>query len=432
MQPFKKGPDYIDPSWLTSASKRKCRNLDSFFMDKETLLSSFQHACRETDLALIEGAMGLYDSFKNDGEGSTAQLARQLDSSVFLVVDATRMARSVAALVSGYQHFEPDTNIRGVILNNVAGSRHESKLVNAIEQHCKIPVVGRMPRDNNLCIPQRHLGLIPYAETEEANSLIERIRDKAEAHIDLDAILAIAGKKELQSTLNVNDEKRESSVRIGVIYDKVFNFYYPENLESLSRAGADLVFINSLQNKRLPDIDGLYIGGGFPELFLEELQSNSSLRLDIAQVVEDDLPVYAECGGLMYLCREIQWHGQRYKMVGAIPVEAEICQKPQGHGYVVAEVRMENPWLPAGLLIRGHQFHYSRLSSLDKLDCAYSIKQGGEKNNRKDGIVYKNLFAAYTHLHASSVPQWAEAFVSLARQSRKHRSLPSAINTMGS
>ena len=203
--------------------------------------------------------------------------------------------------------------------------------------------------------------------------------------------------------------------------DRVFTFYYPENLEALTRARAELVFIDSLHQQRLPEIDGLYIGGGFPELFLEELEANRSLRQNIAQVIEDGLPVYAECAGLMYLCRYIQWHGQRYEMVGVFPSEAEICEKPQGHGYVEAEVNGGNPLFPIGLTLRGHEFHYSRLSQLSGLNFAYRLQRGRGIDGKVDAITYKNVFAAYTHLHASGVPQWAEAFVSLVLRERKHQ-----------
>ena len=203
------------------------------------------------------------------------------------------------------------------------------------------------------------------------------------------------------------------------MFDRVFTFYYPENLEALTQAGADLVFIDSLEDQQLPDIDGLYIGGGFPELFLEELQANISLRQDIAQAIEDGLPVYAECAGLMYLCRGSRRHDQRFEMVGVIPSEVEVYERPQGHGYVVAEVTGDNPLFPIGLTLRGHEFHYSRLSQSTDLKFAYGIQRGHGIDGKVDAIVYKNVLAAYTHLHASGVPQWAEAFVSLALRERK-------------
>jgi cobyrinic acid a,c-diamide synthase len=418
VQPFKKGPDYIDPSWLTSAARRKCRNLDLFLMSEETLLASFQQACQGADLALVEGAMGLYDGVDSAGEGSTAHLARLLNIPVILVVNSARMTGSIAAMVMGYQCFQPDINIAGVILNNVSGSRHEHKLMAAIEQYCRIPVVGSVPRDPDLSMAERHLGLIPFPEADESESIAERICCKLEPHLDLDRIMAIARSAEVDfRDPPTSFESRTGLAKIGVMLDPVFNFYYPENLEALSRAGAELAFINSLRD-RLPEIDGLYIGGGFPEFFLDKLEANRGLRWDIGDAVDSGLPVYAECAGLMYLCRGICWKGQRHEMVGVIPAEVEISQRPQGHGYVVAEVTGENPFLPIGLTIRGHEFHHSKLAESNGLDFAYRIRRGQGINGNADGIVHKNVFAAYTHLHALGTPQWADAFVSLASQKR--------------
>ena len=420
VQPFKKGPDYIDPSWLTAAAGRSCRNIDTFLVTEETWLTSFRQACQGADLALIEGAMGLYDSLDSEGRGSTAHIARLLQAPVILVVNTARMTRSIAAMITGYQQFEPETNIAGVILNNVSGSRHESKLRTAVEQYCGIPVLGSVPKDHNLNITQRHLGIIPHREVQDSTLVTNRICHCLEDHLDLNSILAIARSAECGAVVDIETHaKKPAVVRIGVMYDRVFTFYYPENLEALKQAGADLVFIDSLKDRQLPDIDGLYIGGGFPELFLEELEANISLRQDIAQAIEDGLPVYAECAGLMYLCRGSRWHNQRFEMVGVIPSEVEVCQRPQGHGYVEVEVAGDNPLFPIGLTLRGHEFHYSRLSQSTGLKFAYGMRRGQGIDGKVDAIVYKNVLAAYTHLHASGVPQWAEAFVSLALRERK-------------
>ncbi len=417
VQPFKKGPDYIDPSWLTAAAGRSCRNLDVVLMPEEVLSAEFQRACSGADLALIEGAMGLYDGLDDQGRASTAQVARLVGSPVILVVNTLRMTRSIAALVGGYQHFEPETDIAGVILNNVSGSRHESKLVKSIEQYCSIPVVGSIPRHPALNIGERHLGLIPFVESEEAESIVECIRQSLEPNLNVEEILAIARSAKARTMVDFTEpEKKPVRVRIGVMRDRVFSFYYPENLEMLRQAGADLVFIDSVQDRALPDVDALYIGGGFPELFLRELEANNHLRQDIALAVESYLPVYAECAGLMYLCRSICWHSDRHEMVGIIPAEVELCSRPQGHGYVLVEVAEENPLFPTGLTLWGHEFHHSRLSKLDGLKFAYRLRRGQGVDGRVDGIVYKNVLAAYTHFHALGVPQWAEALVSLAKK----------------
>ena len=419
VQPFKKGPDYIDPSWLTAATERSCRNLDFFLIPKDKLLDSFQRACREADVSIIEGAMGLYDGLDFVEYGSTAQVARLLNSPILLVVNTTRMTGSIAAMVTGYQHFEPDIPIAGVILNHVSGARHESKLKTAVEQHCGIPVVGSIPKDPDLLISERHMGLVPSLEIEESEMIIDRMGRKMEVYLDLDTILSIArGFHSDFKSQSVDLVKRPITVKIGVILDSAFHFYYPENFEALNRAGAELIFINSLKD-RLPEIDGLYIGGGFPEFFLEELEGNHQLQQDIANGVERGLPLYAECAGLMYLCRSISWKDRSYKMVGVIPADVELSEKPQGHGYVIAEVVEENPLFPVGLTLRGHEFHHSGLLPLHDLPCVYRIKRGKGIASKRDGIVYKNLFASYMHLHALGTPEWAEGLVSMASKRRR-------------
>jgi cobyrinic acid a,c-diamide synthase len=436
IQPFKKGPDYIDPSWLTIAARRSCRNLDLFLVPKEKLIQTFEQACEKADLAIVEGAMGLYDGL--DTQGTTAEIARLLNIPVVLLVNTSRMTSSIAPMVTGYQHFQKDVQIAGVILNYVSGTRHESKLRNAVEQYCGIPVVGSIPRDSDLNISERHLGLMPSLESEESELIVERIGRKLEAYLDLNKILTIARSSKAPQPLSLLPKERKTKksplpsgerervrgaagtlkARIGVIRDCAFNFYYPENLETLSREGAELIFINSLKDQ-LPPVDGLYIGGGFPEFFLAELEKNCGLRKDIAEAIEQGLPVYAECAGLMYLCEKIHWQGRSYEMVGAIPAEVEISEKPEGHGYVIAEVMDENPLFPIGLTIRGHEFHHSKVSVKKGVKFAYQIRRGHGIDGQRDGVLYKNIFAAYTHLHALGTPSWAEAFVSLTAKERK-------------
>ena len=436
VQPFKKGPDYIDPSWLTVAAGRSCHNLDLFLIPKDKLFLSFHRNCEGVNLAIVEGAMGLYDGL--DSHGTTAEIARLLNIPILLVINTTRMTSSIAAMVTGYQHFQKDVQIAGVILNYVSGTRHESKLRNAVEQYCGIPVVGSIPRDSDLNISERHLGLIPSLESEESELIVERIGRKLEAYLDLNKILTIARSSKAPQPLSLLPKERKTKksplpsgerervrgaagtvkARIGVIRDCAFNFYYPENLEALANEGAELLFINSFKD-RLPKLDGLYIGGGFPEFFLKELEGNRGLRRDIAEAVHEGLPVYAECAGLMYLCQSICWKNQSYEMVGVIPSEINLSERPEGHGYVVARVIGENPLFPVGLTIRGHEFHHSNLLPIDDLQFAYQIERGKGITDKKDGIVYKNLFASYVHLHALGTPEWAEGFVSLASKGKR-------------
>ena len=433
VQPFKKGPDYIDPSWLTVAAGRSCRNLDPFLIPENRLFRSFHRSCEGVDLAVIEGAMGLYDGL--DSYGTTADVARLFRTPIILVVNTARMTGSIAAMVKGYQVFQSDIQIAGVILNYVSGRRHEEKLRDAVERHCGIPVVGSIHRDPDLLIAERHLGLIPSPESGEAASIVNRIGKKLESCLDLDRILAMT--KESCSSRpvpfpaeegNEDGKSHLTKARIGVMRDRAFNFYYPENLEALQEEGAQLTFINSFVD-RLPEVDGLYFGGGFPEFFLEDLERNSELRKDIAVAIEEGLPVYAECAGLMYLCRSIHWKGKAYEMVGIIPAEVELSARPEGHGYVIAEVIEENPFFPRGLSIRGHEFHHSKLPSPADLRFAYRVKRGRGIRHQQDGVVYKNLFASYIHLHALGTPEWAKGFVSLAlKERRSHRQLDPSMD----
>ena len=447
VQPFKKGPDYIDPSWLTVAAGRSCRNLDLFLIPPDKLIQAFHVASEGADLAIVEGAMGLYDGL--DSHGTTAEIARLLGIPILLVVNCTRMTGSIAAMVTGYQQFQRDIRIAGVILNYVSGARHEKKLRDAVEQYCGIPVVGSLPKDPDLHISERHLGLIPSLESGDALSLIEKIGSTLEPYFDLEGILTIAQtsnpprrpQESGQSIFPLSQGERDPSsfprppgergrvrgscngtpaVKIGVLRDRAFNFYYPENLEALIREGAELLYIDSFRD-RLSEVDGLYIGGGFPEFFLEKLEANEELRKAIAAAVERELPVYAECAGLMYLCRSISWEDKTYEMVGIIPSRVRLSKKPEGHGYVVAEVTARNPLFPVGMTVRGHEFHHSSLLDSEALSLAYRMKRGRGIEEKKDGIVYKNLFASYVHLHALGTPEWAKNLVSLAWREKEKR-----------
>jgi cobyrinic acid a,c-diamide synthase len=428
VQPFKRGPDYIDPSWLTAASGRNCRNLDPIMMPEDAILASFVKASQDADIAVVEGAMGLFDGFDDQGRGSTAQISRIISSPVILVINASRMTRSAAALVSGFQHFEADVQIAGVILNNVAGLRHEKKLREAILSYCGIPVVGSLPRESALNIGERHLGLVPYPEIN-AEATLDQIRQIMEKNLDLDLILKIASEaKEIKSVTIPTLTAKPSQVKIGVISDQVFSFYYPENLEALQEAGAEIILINSIKDAVLPEIDALYIGGGFPELFLPELEANASLRNSIKNAIENDLPVYAECAGLMYLCERITWKDRQYQMVGSIRASVELSAKPSGHGYINVEVKPENPFFPPGMQIWGHEFHHSKIVGPVNNKSGYQVLRGQGLDGRVDGIVYKNLLASYIHIHATGTPTWAKSLVSCAMSEKQKKSVPVKVN----
>ena len=416
IQPFKKGPDYIDPSWLSAAAGRACRTLDPFFhASAEAVQRAFVIGAQAADLSLIEGNHALFDdSLDDEGRDSTAALSRLLHTPIVLVINTARLGRSAAALVRGFQTFEADTHIAGVIANQVGNPRHERKLREAIERYCGLPLLGAIPRDEALVIPDRHLGLVPRGETDHLTSAMAACRRAAEEHIDLDRLLSIARRA---APVNWNDAQsainpQQSAITIGVLRDRAFSFYYPENLEALENAGAQLRFIDALTDAQLPDIHALYIGGGFPEVFMAELSANQALRHRLHEAIERGLPVYAECGGLMYLSRRIVWNGQSAEMVGALPCDVEMSDRPQGHGYVIAEVVDDNPFLPKGVTLRGHEFHHSRLINVDPaLRTAYALTRGAGLGDKRDGLIYRNVLAGYTHLHAAGAPGWAEALV---------------------
>lgn len=425
VQPFKKGPDYIDTSWHTAAAGCTSRNLDAFFMRKQEICSSVYNQSLEKNITIIEGAMGLYDGLDLQGSSSTAEVAKITRSPVLLVVDATRMTRSVAAMVMGYQHFDPDVQIVGVVLNKMAKARHEKLAREAINEFCKIPVVGAIPKDINLCIPDRHLGLVTNAEMTETNKLLDYLADVISEHVDLQEVLSLAQKApELpQSGENLNSDlskympkNRGLMPKIGVIQDAAFSFYYPENLEALKSLGADVVSISALSDNQLPDdLDGLYIGGGFPEVFAAELEDNMALRYQIKQAGEKGLPIYAECGGLMYLGRSIRNSDQSFAMVGLLPFDTQMERKPQGHGYTIMKANPGQPWFDENLEIKGHEFHNSRIINLEPdLEFGFIVNRGRGIDGQHDGIFYKNVFAAYNHIHALGCPEWAGRMVTLA------------------
>jgi cobyrinic acid a,c-diamide synthase len=416
VKPFKKGPDYIDPSWLTAAAGHTCGNLDPYMFGETTLQQAFMQGCGDMDITIIEASMGLYDSPGEDGSGSSAWLARLLKVPVILVVNSARMARSAAAMVSGYINFEPGTDITSVILNNVSGQRHREKLVKAIEKHCRIPVLGCIPPDKGLALQERHIGIVPFIEQEGSAGILENACAVIENNVDLDRVCVIARVSRSCEPKAWQAAKKQSPpirVRIGVLHDRAFSFYYPDNLEALQKAGAELIFINSFTDS-LPGIDGLYIGGGFPELYAAELEANAGLRQAIATIAREGMPIYAECAGLMYLCRTIIKDTRHYEMAGVFAADVEITGKPQGHGYMEVEAREGNPFFRPGAVIKGHEFHYSRLTGYAALNATFNVRRGHGINGHTDGMAYKNTLATYLHLHALSVPGWAGDFVNLS------------------
>ena len=416
---FKKGPDYIDAAWLSWASGHPARNLDTLLMGAAGVVSSFARNSITNGANLIEGNRGLFDGFDAAGTHSSAVLAETLSTPVVLVLDATKMTRTAAALVLGCQKLDPRDSIRGVVLNHVNGPRHEQILRAAIESACSIPVLGALPRSATNPLPERHLGLVPPQEHGGMERIEQALLKIVEGNLDVDALLAIAraappleAPSELQSLLPDG-----GGLKIGYLIDSAFSFYYPENLEELERAGAGLVPVSALHESALPQgLHALYIGGGFPETHAQELSRNAGLLESLRNAAETGPPIYAECGGLMLLARSLIWKGQRYPMANVFPFDVEVRDAPQGHGYSELHVDSPNPFFAAGTVLHGHEFHYSRVAGMDEpLQTACAVARGAGCFSGRDSVVFRNVMASYTHLHALATPEWATGILTAAR-----------------
>ncbi|MGB3916027.1 MAG: cobyrinate a,c-diamide synthase [Thiothrix litoralis] len=431
VQPFKKGPDYIDPLWLGAASGRACHNLDFNTMTPDEIIQTVQRYSLNTDIALIEANKGLYDGMALDGSDSNAAIAKLTRSPVVLVVDTRGMTRGIAPLLLGYQAFDRDINIAGIIFNRVGGARHAAKLRESVEYHTDINVLGAVQNNPEMEIEERHLGLMPSNESGEAEAQIARIRDLVAEQVDLDLLRGIAATAE-EGVCNtplrsegrgvLHTPSSHSPLRIGICRDPAFGFYYPGDLEALQQAGAELVPVNTLTDTALPDIDGLFIGGGFPETHMQQLAANVAMRESIRTAIDNGLPTYAECGGLMYLSRSLVWNGQQAAMVGIIPGDAVMHPKPQGRGYVKLQETADMPW-PGGNMthtINAHEFHYSRLENLTATGkFAYRMQRGTGIDGQHDGWIYRHLLASYTHMRDTSQFHWAQRFVAFIRQTTR-------------
>jgi len=428
--PFKKGPDFIDPGWLTFSAGRPCHNLDPFLMSKDTILQSFLTHSEGTDISVLEGNRGLFDCPDIEGQHSTAALAKFLRAPVIIVLDVTMATRTMAAVVMGCQSFDPDLNIAGVILNRVASPRQEKLLKKSIERYCNIPVVGSIPRLQENKFPERHMGLVPRQERDHAKEAISWTRSIVEKNLLLDRIWEIANEAEaIQGGLQYLDRRSQTKVLpdppiIGFIRDGAFWFYYPENLEQLEQAGATLVEIDSIAQKEPPHLDALYIGGGFPETQAQALTDNHTFRYGLKEQIDNGLPVYAECGGFMYLGESLIVEGKTYPMVGALPISFILQKRPQGHGYTVLEVRKPNPFHEMHEKIKGHEFHYSKpVLTTEDVDFAFEVRRGNGVSGKRDGILKKNILATYTHIHGAENQLWAESMVRAALNFKKTKNL---------
>lgn len=432
----KKGPDFIDAAWLGVAAGTESFSLDTFLMSDEAIYRSL-YQMRNADIAIVEGSRGLFDGLDAQGSHSTAELARLIRAPLVLVVDASKATRTIAALVLGCQALEPDLPLVGVILNRVGTSRQQGVILEALARCTQTPVLGVIRRQNVNCLPSRHLGLIMPSERPDLESTLDEIGDIISRSVDVAAIRDLALRAPpLRANIPpcVSLAPHENHVQIGFLRDAAFSFYYPENLTALSTQGAALVAISPLDDAVLPAIDALYMGGGYPEEYAARLSANREFRSALATEIARGLPVWAECGGLMYLARELVCADTHHPMVGAIPLVVEQTSVPQAHGYVEACVDRVNPFLPVGMRLRGHEFHYSRVGAADaSIETALALERGAGIGGGRDGIIAGNVFASYMHLFAPGVPGWARAFVDVARrhQAGRKRTLTSEGRTNG-
>ncbi|BEQ13094.1 cobyrinate a,c-diamide synthase [Desulfoferula mesophila] len=420
--PFKKGPDYIDPFWLSEAAGAPCRNLDPYLMGGPQIRRSFAHFSRGCQTAVIEGNRGLFDGMDTVGSYSTAELAKTLEAPVVMALDCTMTSRSVAAVALGCQKYDPELDLAGFILNPVGTARQEGVVRRAVEEATGLPVLGAVPR-LKLDMPQRHMGLVPPQEHARVAEALHQAARSVAAHVDLERLRDIMAQAPAWS----EDEPPEGLLpasppsgprpRIGVVRDAAFGFYYPENLEALANHGADLVFCSALMDPALPEVDALYLGGGFPETHAPALAANAAFRASLAAAAEAGLPIYAECGGLMYLGRRLVVDGQAWDMAGVLPLDFVMKRRPQGHGYTLCQVEKPNPFWPVGYEFKAHEFHYSEPHPLPgaELELAYRVRRGKGLIGDMGGLMRRKVLGTYHHVHVLGSPGWAPGLLQAAK-----------------
>lgn len=421
VQPYKVGPDYIDPGFHQAATGRISRNLDSFFLGEDGIREVFTRSAAGADISVIEGVMGLYDGIGSTDEGSSARVAQLLQCPVVLVMDARSMACSAAAVVWGYASLPGGIPLAGVILNRVGSPRHLAILTEAIECKTGVPVLGGILRDHELHLPERHLGLVPSVENSDWPKIMQMLGRRVARGVSGEKLVKLArsapGLEERQQIFAVEPG---TNVQLGIIRDKAFNFYYQDGLDLLVAMGAEPVYCSALKDQSLPgELDGLYIGGGFPEMFMEQLSANTTFINDLRRRVAGGMPVYAECGGLMYLCETVtDFTGRRLKGAGILPAHCRMEKKRAALGYVKAKSLRDNVLVKEGAQLRGHEFHYSTVTG-EGLTPAFMLRKPGGSVGRPDGHVCGNVLATYLHIHFAGLPLAARGLLnSCARYSR--------------
>ncbi len=418
VQTFKKGPDYIDPMWLSKSTQRSCYNLDYWTQSKQEIISTLVTHSQDTDICIIEGNKGLHDGLATDGSNSNAALAKMLNTPVVLVLDTRGTIRGVAPLLLGYQQFDPEINIAGVILNFVGGNRHAAKLTNVLNEYTDIPILGTVQRHPELELVERYLGLMPSNEDDQANKKIKQIANRVSNQVDLDKLISIANTApNIDTKINLKPNKQNNALKIAYAKDEAFGFYYADDFDTFTAHGVELIPFDTINDKQLPVADALFIGGGFPEKRMQQLAANTSMKQAIHNAIEQGIPTYAECGGLMYLCESIHYNTQQAEMVGIIKARCEMHKKPIGRGYTLLENTTSHPWPNnSSEPIPGHEFHYSKIIDMPKdTQFAFHVKRGFGVDSRNDGILYKNLLACYAHQRNTHKNQWIPNFINFIK-----------------
>ncbi len=426
--PFKKGPDYIDAAWLSLAAGRTAHNLDTWMMGPEGVLGSFAANAINGGVHLIEGNRGLYDGEDAHGTHSSARLAKLLGAPVILVLPANKMTRTVAAIALGMKLMDPELNFAGVLLNRVATARQETIMRAAVEAETGLPVLGAIPRAEGELLPGRHLGLVTPQEHARAAQSVTAAADLISRSVDLSSLRAIAEAAALNPVTPTAGKSSQfiapadgHGLRIGYFRSPAFTFYYPENLEAIKRTGAVLVDVDPLNDDKLPAIDALYIGGGFPETHAAQLAGNGSFRVSVADSAQRGMPIWAECGGLIFLARSIQWKDSNYPMASFLPVDIALGEKPAGHGYEEVVVDRPNSFIKPGTLLRGHEFHYSQIIGAEHIETAFWVRRGVGLGNGRDGMVMNRVLASYMHVHSLASPEWGNWLVVAARRYNREK-----------
>jgi cobyrinic acid a,c-diamide synthase len=416
VQPFKVGPDYIDPTYHTLATGNISRNLDSFFMSNGQIREAFVRSLKVSNskIGIIEGVRGLYEGISPiEDVGSTASVAKALKAPVVLILNARSLVKSAAAIVIGFKTLDPTITIDGVILNQVKNRKHLLKAKEAVEKLSDTPVIGGIPRDDTISVEQRHLGLVPAVERENILRYIQNWGKVMEENLDLDILLSImkAAKKLPKGREPIWNKEKSQKVKLGVAKDEVFSFYYQDNLEALEANHAELVYFSPLNDTQVPDVDAVYIGGGYPEIFARELEANQLMRKSLKKFHQNGSPIYAECGGLMYLTRSINKH----EMCNVFPYHSHMTKKPQALSYVIACARNDNIIVKKGDEFKGHEFHYSKLELEGAMPkFAFNILRGRGITGSMDGLMSDNTLASYVHTHVAACPNFASGIVKTA------------------